>query len=35
MITHLVDSLHRGDKVRLVSMHHEQAAALRLTRSDA
>lgn len=27
MITHLLDSLHDRPDVRLVSMHHEQAAA--------
>src|SRR4051794_8807756 len=27
MITHLLDSIHRRGRVRLVSMHHEQAAA--------
>ena len=27
MITHLVDSIHTRGKVRLVSVHHEQAAA--------
>ncbi|MBT9173991.1 MAG: Acetolactate synthase large subunit [Syntrophomonadaceae bacterium] len=27
MITHLVDSIHCQGKIRLVSMHHEQAAA--------
>ncbi len=27
MITHLVDSLHRQDRIRIVSVHHEQAAA--------
>lgn len=27
MITHLVDSLHRRGKIRIVSVHHEQAAA--------
>lgn len=27
MITHLVDSLHRGGKVQLISVRHEQAAA--------
>ncbi|HEY4900956.1 MAG TPA: thiamine pyrophosphate-binding protein [Terriglobales bacterium] len=27
MITHLLDSINRQDKVRLVSVHHEQAAA--------
>jgi acetolactate synthase-1/2/3 large subunit len=27
MITHLLDSLHRLGKIRLVSVHHEQAAA--------
>jgi acetolactate synthase-1/2/3 large subunit len=27
MITHLVDSLHRDGRIRVVSVHHEQAAA--------
>jgi acetolactate synthase-1/2/3 large subunit len=27
MITHLLDALHRRGKIRIVSMHHEQAAA--------
>lgn len=27
MITHLIDSLHRRNAIRIVSMHHEQAAA--------
>ncbi len=27
MITHLLDALYRGQRVRVVSMHHEQAAA--------
>ena len=27
MITHLVDSIHCQGKIRLISMHHEQAAA--------
>ena len=27
MITRLVDAVHRQDKIRLISMHHEQAAA--------
>ncbi|MHB0875275.1 MAG: thiamine pyrophosphate-binding protein [Anaerolineae bacterium] len=27
MITHLVDSIHRQGRIRLVSVHHEQAAA--------
>ncbi|MCX6626186.1 MAG: thiamine pyrophosphate-binding protein [Candidatus Solibacter sp.] len=27
MITHLLDSIHRQGKIRLVSVHHEQAAA--------
>ena len=27
MITHLIDSIHRQQKIRLISMHHEQAAA--------
>lgn len=27
MITHLIDSVHRRGKVKLVSVHHEQAAA--------
>jgi len=27
MITHLIDSIHRQGKIRLVSTHHEQAAA--------
>jgi acetolactate synthase-1/2/3 large subunit len=27
MITHLLDSLHKNGKVRIVSMHHEQGAA--------
>src|SRR3954464_1110993 len=27
MITHLLDSIHRRGRIRLVSMHHEQAAA--------
>jgi acetolactate synthase-1/2/3 large subunit len=27
MITHLVDSLHRQGKIRIISVHHEQAAA--------
>lgn len=27
MITHLVDSIHRQGKIKLVSVHHEQAAA--------
>jgi acetolactate synthase I/II/III large subunit len=27
MITYLVDSIHRQDQIRLISMHHEQAAA--------
>jgi len=27
MITHLLDSLHRRDDIRVVSVHHEQAAA--------
>jgi len=27
MITHLIDSLHRQERIKLVSMHHEQAAA--------
>jgi acetolactate synthase I/II/III large subunit len=27
MITHMVDSVHQRGKIRLVSMHHEQAAA--------
>ena len=27
MITHLIDSLHRGEAPKLVSVHHEQAAA--------
>ena len=26
MITHLIDSLHREGKIKIVSMHHEQAA---------
>src|SRR3954451_2062026 len=27
MITHLLDSVHRQGKIRLVSVHHEQAAS--------
>ncbi|HEY2511708.1 MAG TPA: thiamine pyrophosphate-binding protein, partial [Polyangiaceae bacterium] len=27
MITHLLDSLHRAGKIRIVSVHHEQGAA--------
>jgi acetolactate synthase I/II/III large subunit len=27
MVTHLVDSIHRQGRIRLVSVHHEQAAA--------
>jgi acetolactate synthase-1/2/3 large subunit len=27
MITHLLDSIHEGEKVRIVSVHHEQSAA--------
>lgn len=27
MITHILDSIHTGGKVRIVSMHHEQGAA--------
>src|SRR5579863_136179 len=27
MIAHLLDSIHRQGKIRIVSMHHEQAAA--------
>jgi acetolactate synthase I/II/III large subunit len=27
MITHLIDSIHKQGKIRLVSVHHEQAAA--------
>src|SRR3954464_8225319 len=27
MITHLLDSIHRRGRIRLVSMHHEQGAA--------
>ena len=27
MIAHLIDSVHRRGKVKLVSVHHEQAAA--------
>src|SRR5579862_5929866 len=27
MITHLLDSIHRQRKIRIVSVHHEQAAA--------
>jgi acetolactate synthase-1/2/3 large subunit len=27
MITHLLDSIHQGGHIRIVSMHHEQGAA--------
>ncbi len=27
MITHLLDSIHQANRIRIVSMHHEQAAA--------